>query len=431
MIRNAYNRLFKKTSKDIDIEYPGNESSEFQYDPKHKPKPKPQTQTKTFSNGNIELEFVSQSREGNKYPGYKNEDRVYTGYRDINIDNINKKVLLFAVFDGHGGDEVSTFCLDSISILFKILDEEPSMKVDVETGVNNSFNQFFEYLYTTLKENTETFNSNRCGSTAVIGIIIDNVVYVANAGDSKCIIIENNDTPIEVSTEHDACERYEQECNTTNSSLYQSGDIGYTNRCKTADNCNIWKQVNLDGSDEQTPPICRVSRSGLMMTRSVGDLAAYNECSKGSDPVFSYKPSLKTYTINEKTTFITVSSDGITDAITNDKLVQYFKDDEPITKKRDDLINDAYKWWYKDNDGIIDDISIIIFKVKLSVEPTSIDTPKPNDDNFDFGSAPNESLGGKTKKQTINKRRKTVKKSKKTVKRLRKTVKRLRKTFKK
>ena len=83
-----------------------------------------------------------------------------------------------AIFDGHGGNLCSNFLRDN---LHNYIIKEENLINDTENALINSFekaeNDFINNI--ALKEN------DKSGSCALVCLIIDNKLYIANCGDSR------------------------------------------------------------------------------------------------------------------------------------------------------------------------------------------------------------------------------------------------------
>ncbi|KAI5954183.1 PTC4 [Candida jiufengensis] len=128
--------------------------------------------------------------------------------------NEDESIAVFGVFDGHGGKQCSEFLADHLpKLIFKQLIqlqnsiENNSTKEEIEhkefkqngttkhTSISNNQkvmnilkNSFFK-IDNDLSNNSQMIN---CGSTSIITIIINNKIYVANTGDSRCILSTND-----------------------------------------------------------------------------------------------------------------------------------------------------------------------------------------------------------------------------------------------
>ena len=85
----------------------------------------------------------------------------------------------YAIFDGHGGSEVSSYCAQNMHTLISDY---------YENG-----NSFIAATKKAIKEVSDFAVSRwpQAGSTAAIAIIDDDVLYTANVGDSRIILIHN------------------------------------------------------------------------------------------------------------------------------------------------------------------------------------------------------------------------------------------------
>ena len=95
------------------------------------------------------------------------------------------KISYMAIFDGHGGNLCSNFLRDN---LHNYIIKEENLINDTENALINSFekaeNDFINNI--ALKEN------DKSGSCALVCLIIDNKLYIANCGDSRAIISLNS-----------------------------------------------------------------------------------------------------------------------------------------------------------------------------------------------------------------------------------------------
>ncbi len=97
----------------------------------------------------------------------------------------HEQMALFAVFDGHGeqGDKVSEFCMYELP---KALEAHPSLdngNGDITRAFKDTFLGVDERLGR--RPDIEAFYS---GTTAVVGLVKGSRIWVANAGDSRCVL---------------------------------------------------------------------------------------------------------------------------------------------------------------------------------------------------------------------------------------------------
>ena len=163
--------------------------------------------------------------------------------KEINLDNQNKNISLFGLFDGHNGSEVSKylslhfsqFLLENNNYLngnyekslietFKNLDDSfRSLQVQLELqkytikqeqniNKNNDIDFFDDFLEIFNPRNLEGVNiAEFCGSCGLVILITEKKVFIANVGNSKCIPVNNKDEIIldKINREHTIKDEYE------------------------------------------------------------------------------------------------------------------------------------------------------------------------------------------------------------------------------
>ena len=89
---------------------------------------------------------------------------------------------LYALFDGHGGSKASQYCNDH---LLKYIQSDPNFENNIDAALTNGFRRLDEEFTTIAKRGMLSD-----GSTAVVAVISNKRIYVANAGDSRAIIVQ-------------------------------------------------------------------------------------------------------------------------------------------------------------------------------------------------------------------------------------------------
>ncbi len=105
------------------------------------------------------------------------------------------------MFDGHGGSKCAEFLRDNFHKI--VLDDENFMKSPDEF-ILSGFNKAEEIIINT---NMEQFNIkkeiDKSGSCANVAFIINDILYIANLGDSRTVLCHQNITKIsQVTTDH-------------------------------------------------------------------------------------------------------------------------------------------------------------------------------------------------------------------------------------
>ena len=269
------NKKVKATLKNIKIvENPIKKESEEE---KNIRKFERQETPKTYYSNEIVSD--SESKEYTKYSNiviqysYKENPNVrfreYMEDKGKVVDNFNGNInsILFCLFDGHGGKEVSTYLQDNFPLLFK--------KIFPTNNIESNLIDLFPYIDDKLKQN----NFYQVGSTACIIYITKEenkkYLYCANLGDTRCIILRNNS--------------YER--------------LSYDDR---ATDPNEYNRIINDGG------IVFFGRvyGQLMLSRAFGDweLKSYGVISV---------PHIKRIEINSNDKFIVCASDGVWDSLSD------------------------------------------------------------------------------------------------------------------
>ena len=109
------------------------------------------------------------------------EDRHIAVELDLRSHGI--KAPLFALFDGHGGDDVSQFMQDNFALALQEKLEELDRLSDL-----NLWNAF-KMVFVEINEKWRLEGKNNYGgTTALVAIVINGVLWVANVGDSRAIL---------------------------------------------------------------------------------------------------------------------------------------------------------------------------------------------------------------------------------------------------
>ena len=171
-IQNNHRNMNKKKKEKQHIEYKSDDKLKEYY----------------VNKCDVILEYAYKEERNNSYRIYM-EDK---GKSILNFNNDPKK-LLFCLFDGHGGDEVSTYLQKNFAeIMKKYLDK-------IEKNEEKEIN--FEQLFKEVDENFKSCKYYEIGSTATIiyitqelikeKIIMDKkTLYCINVGDTKCILTQ-------------------------------------------------------------------------------------------------------------------------------------------------------------------------------------------------------------------------------------------------
>lgn len=85
----------------------------------------------------------------------------------------------YALFDGHGGGEVSNYCARNLHLGISSLYQRNN---NIEQSIQEAIDDVDKYT---------SVKWPAVGCTAVIVVIIEDDIYIANVGDSRAILVEN------------------------------------------------------------------------------------------------------------------------------------------------------------------------------------------------------------------------------------------------
>ena len=162
--------------------------------------------------------------------------------KETNLNSQDKNILLFLLFDGHNGPEVSKYLsvhfsqfltenINFINTNYEKALEETFINIDdslrsseaqlelskysIKKDEKNNFNKneiFYDFLELFEPRNLEGVNiAEFCGSSGIVILITDKKVFVANIGNSKCVPINNKNEIMKekINREHMVNDEYE------------------------------------------------------------------------------------------------------------------------------------------------------------------------------------------------------------------------------
>lgn len=248
-------------------------------------------------------------RESNedKHKVIENENNVYK-----NLNNIN----YYAIYDGHGGKDVSTFLEIEIHNYFLL----PNIDYSDLKKLKNHIKNVFNHLQKKLDINYRNKSYNK-GSTALIVIIYKDKenkkhLYIINLGDCRSILCNGKNKSIQLSVDHKPSLDVEKK---------RIGKLGGS--------------IYHDGYDWRV--------ESLSVSRAFGDI--------DTKPYISHIPDIYKKILNNTDKFIVLACDGLWDVMSNQEVTNF------ILKNINDKKNISKKLGeYAIQKGSTDNISIII-----------------------------------------------------------------------
>eukprot|EP01114_Cavostelium_apophysatum_P019480 TRINITY_DN6296_c0_g1_i2.p1 TRINITY_DN6296_c0_g1~~TRINITY_DN6296_c0_g1_i2.p1 ORF type:complete len:334 (-),score=77.35 TRINITY_DN6296_c0_g1_i2:325-1326(-) len=215
-----------------------------------------------------------------------------------------------AVFDGHGGKECSEF---AAAHLHKILAKKLDELATVEQSLKQSFLELNEMIKTTNKGG---------GTTALVALITEKKVYIANAGDSRAVFLKGDDTTA-ITNDHKPDLPEEED------RIVKSGG-------------KVTRITNKAGKT-----ISRVNGM-LAVSRALGDIFL--------QPHVTAEPEIHSFDMSPSDKYLILGCDGVWDVLSNEEttFLASLSDDpeEAAIKIRDTALNK----------GSADNISVAVIK---------------------------------------------------------------------
>ena len=242
-----------------------------------------------------------------------NEDRVSIIINMNKPKNYNKgkwpKISFFGIYDGHGGEGCSEYLRDN---LHKLICTDENFPENITQSIKNGYAKAEKDFINNygLSKNKENI-IDKSGSCAIIILIIDTIIYIANAGDSRCLLSMNDGQKyIEVTEDHKPNSQKEMLRITKNGgTVYQS---------QTPIN-NITNPL-LNGKILIGP--YRVLPGRLSVSRTIGDVEAKMINFGGNPNVIICEPDVYIYDLTkDNIDFFILGCDGIYDQMSSKEIL--------------------------------------------------------------------------------------------------------------
>ncbi|CAB9515934.1 linked kinase-associated serine/threonine phosphatase 2C [Seminavis robusta] len=256
------------------------------------------------------------------------------------------KTALFAAYDGHGqgGELVSQFALHEIQ---SRLEKRPEFNNNLEKAFKDTFLAVDEAL-----QHEPLIEPLYAGTTACVALLRDNVLTVANAGDSRAVVARKMDNT-----------------NTTVTygkvPAYRAIDLTIDQNPDLPEERNRIESMGGFVSPPPEPGLsARVwldegfSQIGLAMARSIGDHAVAR-VGVIAEPVVS------THTVHPDDEFLIIATDGVWEFISSESAVEIVGANlsRGATKATQALIEAAAARWHDEEGDYRDDITALVVRL--------------------------------------------------------------------
>ncbi len=232
------------------------------------------------------------------------------------------KISYFAIFDGHGGEECSEFLKNNY---MNYLIENANFPFDIKLSMIESFQKIEEdFFKLKCKDNLE--DSDKSGSCALVSVIFDNKIYIANIGDSRAIMSIGGGTKVrQLTADHkpDNIKEFERALKNGSKIYLDDNDDPDRDESKIEfikDKAELEKMKEIKENSKEEK-IFRVYPSDLAVMRTVGDIKAKKKEFGGIPGTIINIPEVYIFDINSSDDFIVMGCDGIFDDLSNQEIV--------------------------------------------------------------------------------------------------------------
>jgi len=222
--------------------------------------------------------------------------------------NFTENTSLFAVFDGHGGPEVAKFCAKHLPE--ELLKNPNFASGNYKRALEEVFLRMDEILLADtkgevlrdFKEEDKEGNFSMAGCTANVVLLVNNDIYVANAGDSRTILFSHDSEIHALSKDH------KPELESERQRIQKAG--GYVSQGRVNDNLNL--------------------------SRAIGDLEYKRNSSLPPEhQIISAFPDVTVRAIDNNINFMLIGCDGIWETLETKEICNYLesrlkKDNPPV-----------------------------------------------------------------------------------------------------
>ena len=297
----------------------------------------------------LSLDLLTKKYDEYELPKFSNKQigplksysyNTYQGlYKDYNEDKISVSSLLkkptssklkvwpkisyFAIFDGHGGDECSEFLKENYD---KYLIENKNFPYDIKLSMIETFQKIEEDFFK-LKCKDSFEDSDKSGSCALVTIIYDNKIFIANLGDSRAIMSVNSGTKVkQLTIDHkpDNIKEFERAIKTGSKIYLDDSDDPFRDESQIEfikDKIELEKMKEVNDNNTDDEKIFRVYPSDLAVMRTIGDIKAKKKEFGGIPGTIINIPDIFVFEISSNDDFIVMGCDGIFDDLSNEEIV--------------------------------------------------------------------------------------------------------------
>ena len=271
----------------------------------------------------------------NSYAANTNQgiDRNYNDDRVKIMINMNRPqnymskspwplISYFGIFDGHNGDQCAEFLRQN---LLQYIYTNPDFPKNIEKSIKEAFIQADEDFLRNKNINYNyNINFDTSGSCGLILLIVDTKIYIANVGDSRCVVsCQNGKIQRDVTRDHKPEFPYEKK------RIYNNGGNIYRNE-------TVFDENYRNGNNKILLGPYRVNPGKLSVSRTIGDARAKLTNLGGIPNVISPEPDIYVFDFyKDDIDYFILGCDGIFDRL---KSSEVFKCANIIIDKSRELL---------------------------------------------------------------------------------------------
>ena len=245
----------------------------------------------------------------------------------VSILKLTENTSYFAVFDGHGGRFASSYCKEKLHENIIVSEHWPE---DVNTSLIDAFVETNASYEEYGKED---------GTTAVVALLVNDTLHVANLGDSRCLLIDENGNVEPLTRDHKPNLEDEKE------RIIASGHEVTS------------EMVLLNGKQTIMYRIDDI----IACSRSIGDSSFKdNDDLPPEEQAVTCVPEIREFIVHSGQ-FLLLGCDGLFDVLSNEQVAEFihsaWKTEQDLNLISSLLANEAIQ------QGSDDNVSVLIVKI--------------------------------------------------------------------
>eukprot|EP00347_Sterkiella_histriomuscorum_P010978 403374213 len=276
----------------------------------------------------------------------KGNTRDYNEDRIILVENASmpetcsaiqawKKINLYAVLDGHGGEKCTNFVKDNF--FNELLKDQSFIEGNFKVALTNTCHKIEQLFFSKILAEYEKkldydddAKVDRSGVCVTVILFINRICYVAQLGDGRLILCKEQESlTVQVTRDHKPNDAIEKE------RILANGGQVYSRQMME----NLLPYQDMNGEvQEPVNSIFRVNPGRLSVARTIGDIEAKLPQFGGKPNIIISTPDVSSFKVSDNFDFMVVGCDGIFDCLSNAQISalawQYLKQTKSLRIKQ-------------------------------------------------------------------------------------------------